>query len=315
VLVPLARRQSKVSRNVGHRFADTDFRLDNQGAHIMKTLKMKTLAAAFAALATGGAHAAIVTQWTVDVDAKFLPGSIVDSNGSTPGGVAISDADRKLRWGTDIGNGQSGLDITNSPASAVVTTGIGVVLPPVANISVTHINKTIQEPSLDKVTLSSALTLTPFAPALPGLPTQTLNFLIDFQETTNNATPCADGGNNGEGVNINGCGDIFVIDQDALNFSFFYDTDGPGGDPEQEYFISFVELTGGLNPLPDAACAAVGVANNCLGFRTAEAADTTFQFGSLITTERVTVNVPEPGMLGLLGLGLAALGFSQRRKI
>lgn len=279
----------------------------------MKTLKMKTLVATLAALAAGSANAAIVTQWTVGVDAKFLPGTIVDSNGGTPGGVAISNSDRTLRWGTDLGTGQSGLDITNSPTSATVMTGIGMVLPPVANVSVTHTNQPIGAPSLDKVTLSSTLTLTPFVPALPGLPSQTLNFLIDFQETTNAANPCADGGANGVGVNVNGCGDIFVIDQGALNFSFFYDTDGMGGDPAQEYFISFVELTGGLNPLPQAACTAVGVASPCLGFRTAESTNTTFQFGSLITTERVSV-VPEPGMLALLGLGLAAMGFAQRRK-
>jgi hypothetical protein len=279
----------------------------------MKTLKMKTLVATLAALAAGSANAAIVTQWTVGVDAKFLPGTIVDSNGNTPGGVAISNSDKTLRWGTSTGSGQSGLDITNSPTSATVTTGINVVLPPVANVSVTHTNQPITGTTLDKVTLSSTLTLTPFMPALPGLPSDTLNFLIDFQETPNGANPCADGGANGVGVNVNGCGDIFVIDQGALNFSFFYDTDGMGSDPAQEYFISFVELTGGLNPLPDAACAAVGVANNCLGFRTAESTNTTFQFGSLITTERVSV-VPEPGMLALLGLGLAAMGFAQRRK-
>lgn len=277
----------------------------------MKTLKIKVLAATVA-LAAGSANAAIITQWTVGVDAAFLPGSIVDSNGITPGGVAISNSDRTLRWGTSTGFGQSGLDITNSPTSATVTTGIGVVLPPVANVSVTHTNQPITGTSLDKVTLSSMLTLTPFMPALPGLPAQTLNFLVDFLETPNGATPCADGGANGVGVNINGCGDIFVIDQSALNFSFFYDTDGGGGDPTVEYFISFVELTGGLTPLPAAACTAVGVLNPCLGFRTAETTNTTFQFGSLITTQRVTV--PEPGILALLGLGLAAMGYIQRRK-
>jgi len=34
----------------------------------------------------------------------------------------------------------------------------------------------------------------------------------------------------------------------------------------------------------------------------------------LITTEPVQITVPEPGILGLLGLGLAAMGFSLRRK-
>ena len=70
-----------------------------------------------------------MTQWTVAVDATFLPGSIVDSSGGMPGGVVISNANKTLRWGTDLGDGQSGLDIGNSPVSTAVTTGVGVVLP------------------------------------------------------------------------------------------------------------------------------------------------------------------------------------------
>jgi len=285
----------------------------------MKTLSKTILATAFAAIAASSANAAIVTQWTVAVDATFVPGSIVATDGS-PGGVTISNSDRTLRWGTDIGNGQSGLDITNSPTSATVTTGINTILPAVANISITHQNQPIQAPSLEKVSLASVLTLTPFIPSLPRLPSQTLTFLIDFLETPNaggTGGACAGGGTSGSaGLNANGCADIFVMDQGALNFSFFYDTDGAGGDAAQEYFISFLELTSGLNPLPSVACeSTLGAGNTvCLGFRTAEAANTTVQFGSIITTERVQINVPEPGSMGLFGLALAALGFSLRRK-
>ena len=287
----------------------------------MKTLSKTILATAFAAIAASSANAAIVTQWTVAVDAQFVPGSIVATNGS-PGGVAISNSNKTLRWGTDIGNGQSGLDITNTPTSATVTTGINTILPPVANISITHLNQPIQAPSLDKVSLESKLTLTPLPqPGLPGLPSQTLTFLIDFLETPNGGGAggaCAGGGTTGVGpLNGNGCADIFVRDQGALNFSFFYDTDGVGGDAAQEYFISFLELTSGLNPLPSVACESVLGAGNttCLGFLTPEAANTTVQFGSIITTERVQINVPEPGSMALFGLSLAALGLSRRRKV
>jgi len=98
------------------------------------------------------------------------------------------------------------------------------------------------------------------------------------------------------GVNVNGCADIFVIDQNALNFGFMYDTDGAGGDDPIQYFISFFGFIGGLNPLPSrVACTAAGATAPCLGFRTPEGADTTFQFASLITTERATV--PHPAAL------------------
>lgn len=288
----------------------------------MKTLSKTILATAFAAITASSANAAIVTQWTVAVDAQFVPGSIVATDGA-PGGVVISNSNKTLRWGTDIGNGQSGLDISNSPTSATVTTGINTLLPAVANISITHQNQPIQAPSLDRVSLTSQLTLTPSVPALPGLPSQTLAFLIDFLETPNDGGiggACAGGGTSGVGaLNGNGCADIFVMNQDALNFSFFYDTDGAGGDAAQEYFISFLELTSGLNPLPSVACESVLGAGNtsCLGFLTPEVENTAVQFGSIITTQRVEINplaIPEPGSMGLFGLALAALGFSLRRK-
>ena len=288
----------------------------------MKTFSKTILTTAIAVIAASSANAAIVSQWTVGVNAQFDPLSIVDSNGGTPGGVAISNANKTLRWGTDIGNGQSGLDISNSPTSATVNTGINTTLPAVANISITHRNQPVTAPSLDKVSLKSTLTLTPFSPALTGLAPVTLTFVIDFLETTNagenSAGACAGGGFDGVGsLNGNGCADIFVMDQGALNFSFFYDTDGLGGDPSQQYFISFLELTSGLNSLPSVACESVLGAGNtsCLGFRTPEQANTTVQFGSIITTQRVQINVPEPGSMALFGLSLAALGFSRRRKV
>lgn len=285
----------------------------------MKTFSKTILATAFAALAASSANAAIVSQWTVDVDAQFLPNTIVDSNGNTPGGVTINGANTSLRWGTSTGSGQSGLDITNTPISTVVPTGINTVLPAVANISITHLNQPVTGTSLDRVSLESKLTLTPLVPALPGLPQQTLTFVIDFLETPNAGGAggaCAGGGTSGVGpLNGNGCADIFVIDKNSLNFPFLYDTDGAGGDPAQQYFISFLELTSGLNPLPSVACEAVlGPGNTvCLGFRTPEAANTSVQFGAIITTERVQI-IPEPGSMALMGGALAALAWVSRRR-
>lgn len=274
----------------------------------MKVFKFAHTTAALLALSAGLVQAAEVTQWSLGVDSRFDPLSIVDSNGGTPGGVTISNSDRTLRWGS---SGESGLDITNSPVNTTVNTNGAAV----ANIAVTHVNNPIQPPTLDRVNILSTLTLTPLLPPmLPGLPSVTQTFGINFQETTNNASPCADGGANGVGVNINGCGDIFVLESNILNFSFFYDTDGVGGDPTQEYFISFFEQTGGLNPLSAAAClAATGSNAPCLGFVTPEGATTTFNFAAVITTERV--QIPEPGSLALAGVALAGLaGLARRRK-
>jgi hypothetical protein len=271
----------------------------NGVAGLKGTLTAVTMAVA--ALGSVGAKAdlanGIVDQWTVGVNGQFLCGTAV-ATGPGP----FTCAPTEMNWGT---NGTSGLDLTNPAGPSIVNTNG----PAVANLAVTHRNQPINAPSLDSVSLQSSLTLTPFAPPAPGLPTQTLTFLIDFQETPNGANPCADGGANGVGVNINGCGDIFVIDQSALNFAFQYDL-GQGQGP-QTYFISFFEETGGLNPLSPEACAAVGVASGCLGFVTPEQADTTFRFAARITTE--PVSVPLPGTLAFLGTGLLLFGFQRRR--
>jgi hypothetical protein len=275
----------------------------SKGVRIMKTLnmKLKLLVTAFATLAACNASAGLVTQWTVDVNTIFDTATVV------PGGVTVVN-NKSLRWGTSTGSGQSGLDITNSPSSATVFTDGAAV----ANVSVTHLNRPITGTSLNSVNILSTLTLTPWVPPLPGLPSQTITFGVNFAETPNGADPCADGGANGAGVNANGCADIFVIDQNALNFGFMYDTDGLGGDAAVQYFISFFELTSGLNPLPAAACGAAGATAPCLGFRTPEGADTAFRFASLITT--APVSVPEPSILALMGLGLAGIGFAARRR-
>ena len=271
-------------------------------------MPLKTLVVTTAALMSTSAHASlmdgIVDQWTVGVVGVFDTTTVVFDPNAT--GTIVTPT--SLSWGTaQPGGGQSGLDITNLAPAVVNTNGAAV-----ANTSVTHRNQPITGNSLDSVDLISTLTLTPFSPSAPGLPPASITFNINFAETPNSANPCADGGPNGSGVNLNGCADIFVIDKNALNFPFFYDLDGAGPLQNQQYYISFFELTSGLNPLPDEACTSAGATTPCLGFRTPEETDTTFQFASVITTR--PVNVPEPGILATLGIGLLALGFSRRRK-
>ncbi len=270
----------------------------------MKYRLSKTITAIGSLALAGSLYASPITTWQVDVNTRFDTTSIVPTSG-----VTVHD-DKWLSWGDPAvtGGDQSALKITDSPNTSYVNTNG----PAVANVSVTHYNQPIYAPSLESVNILSTLTLTPFVP--PGAPAvtgATITFEVLFEETPNNDDPCADGGANGSGVNINGCADIFVIDKDALNFEFTYnDLDDPGY--ERTYYISFFELTSGLNPLPAEACGAAGATAPCLGFRTPEEANTTFQFASLITTE--PVRVPEPALLVLMGSALSLFGLVRRRK-
>ena len=246
------------------------------------------------------AYAVPITTWQVDVFTRFDTTTIQPTSGIT----VLND--QSLRWGSSTGSGQSGLDITDSPSTQNVNTDGA----PAPNVSVTHLNRPITGTTLQSVDILSTLTITPIAPPGTGLPPATITFNVLFEETPNGANPCADGGANGVGVNVNGCADIFVVGGGALNFAFSYD-DPDGAVLGRQYFASFFELTSGLNPLPADACIAAGATPPCLGFRTPESVDTTVQFATLITTERV--RIPEPTTLALMGLGLAGLGYRRKK--
>lgn len=220
------------------------------------------------------------------------PISAAFSNATGGAGVVIfaPGASTSINWGT---GGTSGYDFAAATTPLNVPVVVNGVSSPFALGDFTHRNQPIGSGSgITGVRLTITYGVALDDGMNPVVPIGNFNavFDVDHWETPNAADPCADGGANGVGVNVNGCADRVKI---SLNTGLtqFFKVDGIS------YTLNISGFEIGGNPTDV--------------FWTTERADNK---ASLIGTIVARSVIPEPATWAMMILGFGMVGMGLRRR-
>ena len=249
-------------------------------------MRSALLAVAFAAVFSAPASAAVVDftnirgEW---FDAVSLGGPALSYTGN-------GTANASVRWGQDRGDGRSGYDFSalSIPSLSVSPPG-GSAVASIANFR--HVNNPIDAgTSITSIKLKFTTDV-----LVDSNPFGTITFIYSFlhEETPNDDQPCAYGGNNGQGVNINGC-----ADRVSVNFLSQSDMFTIGG---YDYALDVVGFLVGSNPATN--------------FLTVEQQRNSAELrGRLVLYSEVNNGVPEPATWAMFIAGFGLVGGAARRR-
>lgn len=233
-------------------------------------MKIAFAAAAAIALCPLSLSAATLTVTNVTGQWTALAGNPVDPNGL--GTNAVS-------WGTGFGGGPQSGYVFDGAASADNLADDRFVMG-----TFTHNNNTINVgTSITGATLRVAFSF--FIDADPSLVFQRFaDFTFAHDETPNEASPCADGGTVGAGVNVNGCADEVTVKTNPNSTEAFL-IDG------KRYVFDVTGFDAGSS-----------------FWTTEEQSNASQMFGRFTEEDNVVAPVPLPAAGGMLLAAMAAVG-------
>ncbi len=277
---------------------------------VLKRTLLSTLIVPFA-FGVQSASADMISTWDYFADSSL---SNWNASSGNPADIDASNTDAdtdidKLSWGNVTSQYPEQSSISISDKTGSVNTGEwedGGVF--------THNNRVIDvnDPALTSFDLNSTLFLTPTDPASETTEASSTTFRSFFSETPNqpagscvsasSGVPCDDIFTIGNAAGLGGT-PVTVAGVDGYEFTDSFTVN------DYTYTV-FLQLLG-VRDLAADACSVAGAGTACVGFLTQEEQDNTMPTRFKITGVQ---NVPEPGTLALLGLSLAGLGLSRRKK-